>query len=278
MRKNFQEILKSAKIDLCYEYHRLYTLFYEKKIGFDDEMFRRLYSTLHDIINSKFRLVSFRNNALDLDDFDRVNGFTFSENHSNVDIDLFLTFCEYLTNIINDIKGHLPYEFFELCDLIDHQIDVVIEQIGYMEFEKDELISYVPKNAAAIAVAEIIENDELSYNTIFYNHHSLKNNLESKKSILLKYANLIESRKTEAKGFCDTLLDNISYAMNNFNIRHNNIEITSKAYKKPFATLSASEKENLYDATYQLCLEFFLALDNKNTFDIFTKLKKQEAK
>lgn len=276
MRKSFADILKSAQFNVTTEYYRLKTLFYERKIKyFPKNSAYSITTTLHDLINSWFTLVSFRNNALSLDDFDSANGFTFSQYHSSVGIDYFVTFCEYLVNIIADIYGNLPDEFGGICQLINQQIKVSIEKMGYMPLEQDNLISYVPKNASAITVAEIIEDDDLSYNTIFYNHHSLSGDIEGKKEILLKFANLYESRKSEAKGVCDKVSENLSYAFNNFNIRHNNIDPASKSYQEFFAKLSEPEKEELYDDTYQLCLEFFIALDNKDKIKKFEDIRRK---
>lgn len=276
MRKSFADILKSAKFDINTEYIRLKNLFYESKIQYAPpySVYMKT-ASLREIINNLFPCVSFRNNALSLDDFDSANDFTFSQYHSSVDIDYFVTFCEYLKNIIADIYGRLPDEFQGICQLINQQIEVSVEKMGYMPLEQDNLISYVPKNAFAITVAEIIEDDDLSYNTIFYNHHSLSGDLDGKKEILLKFANLYESRKSEAKGVCDKVSENLRYAFNNFNIRHNNIDPASKSYQEFFAKLSEPEKEELYDDTYQLCLEFFIALDNKDKIKKFEDMRKR---
>lgn len=276
MRKSFVDILHSAQFDVTTEFDRLKTLFYKQTIKYQPQNSIYIKNiTLHDIINSWFALVSFRNNALSLDDFDSANDFTFSQYHSSVDIDYFVTFCEYLENIILDIQKKLPSDFWGVCNLIVQQIHNSIEKICYMELKKDDLISYVPKNATAINAAEIIGDDDLSYNTIYYNHHSLSGDLEGKKEILIKFANLFESRKAESKGVCDKLSENLSYAFNNFNIRHNNIDPASKSYQEFFAKLSDFEKEELYDDTYQLCLEFFIALDNKNKIKKFEDMRKR---
>lgn len=274
MRKTFADILKSSKFDITTEFYRLKKLFFEDKCAYRPYG-RYTLSTLREIINNRFTKVSFRNNALSLDDFDTINGFHFEEYKSHVEIEDFLIFCEYLINIINNIQEFLPESFFSLCELIKEQINTAISKMNFMKLEKDNFISYVPKNATAITVAEIIEDDDLSYNTIFYNHHSLSGDIEGKKEILLKFANLFESRKSKAKGVCDKVSENLSYAFNNFNIRHNNIDPSSKSYQEFFAKLSNSEKEELYDDTYQLCLEFFIALDNKDKIKKFEDIRRK---
>ena len=274
MRKSFADILNNAQFNIEIEYYRLKKLFYEKNIVYSSYG-QPISSTLYKIINNRFSHVSFRNNALSLEDFDHVNGFTFNDYKSNIDIDLFLTFSEYLINIINDIMESLPTAFLPTCGLIQEQICTAIEKMNFMEIRQNNLISYVPKNATAITAAEIIEDDDLSYNTIFYNHHSLSGDIEGKKEILLKFANLYESRKSEAKGVCDKVSENLSYAFNNFNIRHNNMDPASKSYQESFAKLSNYEQEELYDDTYQLYLEFFIALDNKVKIKKFEDMRRK---
>ena len=274
MRKSFADILNNAQFNIETEYYRLKKLFYENHIIYSP-LGITTSSTLYNIVNHRFTNVSFRNNALTLEDFDNINGFSFTEYQANIDVDLFLTFCEYLVNIITDIKDSLPEAFFPTCELIQEQICTAIEKMNFMEIRQNNLISYVPKNATAITAAEIIEDDDLSYNTIFYNHHSLSGDLESKKEILLKFANLFESRKAEAKVVCDKLSENLSYAFNNFNIRHNNMDPASKSYQESFAKLSNYEQEELYDDTYQLYLEFFIALDNKVKIKKFEDMRRK---
>ncbi len=275
MRKSFADILNNAQFNIETEYYRLKKLFYEKHILYHPRGVPTS-STLYKIINARFTNVSFRNNALSLEDFDYINGFNFKEYIAEINIDLFLTFCEYLMNIIRDISSSLPEDFLLTCVLIQEQICTAIEKMNFMEIQHNNLISYVPRNASAITVAEIIEDDDLSYKTIFYNHHSLFGDIEGKKEILLKFANLYESRKSEAKGVCDKLSENLGFAFNNFNIRHNNIDPSSKSYQEFFAKLSNPEKEELYDNTYQLCLEFFIALDNKDKIKKFEDMRKNK--
>ncbi len=274
MRKTFADILKSSQFDITTEYYRLKKLFYEEKCAYRP-FGQYTLCTLREIINTNFTKVSFRNNALSLDDFDKTNGFNFTEYKAKVEIEDFLIFCEYLINLINDIQGLLPESFFSLCDLIKEQINTCITKMNFMKIISEDKILYVPKDASAIAVAEIIEDDDLSYKTIFYNHHSLSGDIEGKKEILLKFANLYESRKSEAKGVCDKVSDNLSYAFNNFNIRHNNIDPSSPKFKDFFAKFSNDEVEELYNDTYQLCLEFFISLDNKDKIKKFEIMRKQ---
>ena len=88
MRKSFADILNNAQFNIETEYYRLKKLFYEKESIYYSNA-RTVVSTLYESINARFTKVSFRNNALTLEDFDCINGFSFTEYHANIDIDLF---------------------------------------------------------------------------------------------------------------------------------------------------------------------------------------------
>ena len=271
MRRNFAQILKSAKIDIKKEYSKLYSLFYDK----DD----RDGKSLADLISMNFEGVYFRGTCLDLDEFDEEHGFRFVEQPQDFDMDYLVSFCEYIYNLVL----HFEERFF-LAQLNKQfyleQISKVIEAIGYVQASEDGLTIFVPKDSVAMAVSEsehIPEN--VSYKVIAYNHHSMKGNLDSKKQTLLVLTGLLEPKRKELQKIDKQLETDLFYAFNNFNIRHNNIEPTGTKYKKPVADLTKEQLEQTYDDTYQMCLLAFMQLDNLEIKKRFEELKtKIEAK
>lgn len=271
MRRNFAQILKSAKIDIKKEYSKLYSLFYDK----DD----RDGKSLADLISMNFEGVYFRGTCLDLDEFDEEHGFRFVEQPQDFDMDYLVSFCEYIYNLVL----HFEERFF-LAQLNKQfyleQISKVIEAIGYVQASEDGLTIFVPKDSVAMAVSEsehIPEN--VSYKVIAYNHHSMKGNLDSKKQTLLVLTDLLEPKRKELQKIDKQLETDLFYAFNNFNIRHNNIEPTGTKYKKPVADLTKEQLEQTYDDTYQMCLLAFMQLDNLEIKKRFEELKtKIEAK
>ena len=62
--------------------------------------------------------------------------------------------------------------------------------------------------------------------------------------------------------------------LNNFNLRHNNIDINCKKhYKKVIAEMKDDELEEWYDELYQMILLVFLELDNKDRTIKFKEIK-----
>lgn len=112
-------------------------------------------------------------------------------------------------------------------------------------------------------MVDIVE-DSLAKIILEYNHYLLKGDLERKKAILLKIAHVLESKKQEIKKINYQLHSDYSYLINNFNIRHNNCDISNtKNYNEKFVKMSDQEKEEWYDEIYQMGLLIFLLLENK---------------
>lgn len=137
----------------------------------------------------------------------------------------------------------------------------LIDDLGYEAriFEDEEKVILVEKDAAMIAVAEIIE-PELEKDVIEYNHHLLKGDIVGKRKILKTLADKFEPMKSELKKINKDLESNTSYLLNKMNIRHNNIEGSNAIeYVK---NLSAGELEEWYDEIYQMILLCILEYDN----------------
>ena len=271
MRKNFADILKSANIDIQKEYEKLYEMLYDQDLdnGYGPK------TSLYDEYNENFIHMWFRGTSLSLEDFDDEYGFDFDKYPPNFDIEYLIRFCEYFYNLSTAYMG-VPnlLDRFNVT-LITQQIYRVIEKIGYMPAEQDGFTIFVEKSIPAIAVSEIVPN-ELSYKVISYNHHSMKGNLENKKETLLKLANLLEGKRKQLKSINSSLEDDLFYAFNNLNLRHNNKDISYKEkYKKYIADMSNAELENWYDEIYQMCLLAFLEIEQIARKKSFNELKRR---
>ncbi len=270
MRKNFAEILKSAKIDIKKEYEKLYEMLYDQDLdnGYGPK------TSLYDEYNENFIHMWFRGTSLSLEDFDDEYGFDFDKYPPNFDIEYLIRFCEFY-NLSTAYMGVPNLLDRYNVTLITQQIYRVIEKIGYMPAEQDGFTIFVEKSIPAIAVSEIVPN-ELSYKVISYNHHSMKGNLENKKETLLKLANLLEGKRKQLKSINSSLEDDLFYAFNNLNLRHNNKDISYKEkYKKHIADVSNTELENWYDEIYQMCLLAFLEIEQIARKKSFNELKRR---
>lgn len=251
MRRSFAQALKNGKISINDEYSRLYDLFYIEDY--------RDGQSMRDYVNRNIIHMPFRNTCLSLDEFDSQYGFNFTENPDDLDEDYLISFCEYVYNLLLCLNDGAFLEPFGKS-LFFQQILKVVENMGYEELSEDGFTIFVPKNSIAneVAQSELIP-EELSYKVIEYNHHSM--DLKGKKEILLKLANILEPKREALKIANKSLEENIFYVLNNFDIRHNNTDKSSKNYKQYVAEMPKDELAKIYDFLYQMILMSFMELE-----------------
>ena len=255
MRRNFAQVLREGKVDIHREYSKLYSLFYGKD--------NRDEKSIADIISSNFQLIPFRGTCIDLEDFDETHGLNFVEQPRDFNVDYLIDFCEYIYNFVLCLEPHYFFHSFSQSDFLD-QILRVIEAVGYMSVCEDGCTIFVPKNSAAIAVSESsFVPEHVSYKIISYDHHSMKGQLEDKKSTLLRFASILEGKRSDLKSINKNLESDLFYLFNNLNIRHNNVNSNDSKYKAYVAKMSCNELEHWYDETYQMCLLAILELEHK---------------
>ena len=231
----------------------------------------------YDELSERFIGFYFRGTCLSIDEFNDLHEFHFERDPANFSIDNLVNLCEYIYNML---MGYQSTQFsfgyngpaFINVQFYLNQIGQVIEKIGYMQTAEDNFTIFVEKSPAAIAVTEsslIPEN--ISYRLISYNHYSMKENLDAKKTTLLILADLLEPQRASLESIDKTFASDLFYAFNNFYIRHNNMDPQSPKYKKPIGDLPKEQLERWYDEVYQMCLLAFLRLehaDRKKDFDV----------
>ncbi len=253
MRRNFAQVLKAGKVDPKAEYEKLLDLFYSRDTQ-DGK-------STEDCASATFLSFPFRGTCLTLEEFDHTHGFVFEKNPKLFDLDYLINFCEYVFNLVIWIPDHFFFSSFSKPMFIEH-IMKVVEAVGYMQSQEDNFTIFVPRDNAAIAVSESkLIPDGMSYKVIAYNHHSMKGDLHGKRQTLLLFADLLEPLRAELERIDKKFSSDLFFAFNNFNIRHNNIDASSKHYKKPVAELTSEEMEQIYDEVYQMCLLAFMRLD-----------------
>lgn len=280
MRRNFAQILLEVKIDPQLEYQKLYGMLFERNIPVSNS--NRI--SAYDELSECFINFSFRGTCLTLEEFNDLYGFHFEKEPTDFKIDDLVSLCEYMENLLIgylNIPLGFPYGYGSIRPQIINvqfylqQISQVIEKIGYMQANQNGLTIFVEKSPATVAVAESnLVPIELSYQLISYNHHSMKGQLETKKSVLIQLASLLEPKRADLKAADKVLENDLFYLFNNLNIRHNNVDSTSTGKYKPFvAQMKTEELERWYDETYQMCLLAFLQLEHLERKAEFDKLK-----
>lgn len=254
MRRNFAQVLKEGKIDLKNEYSKFYEIFYGKESG--DDM------SIADMVSHNFINYHFRGTCLTLEEFDEIYGFNFEKEPKDFNEDYLIDFMEYIYNYI--VQLNYNSLFFGLnTHFYMQQIHKVVDMMGYVFANANGITIFVPRDNNAIAVAESeLIPDNISYKVLEYNHHSLKGDIEAKREILVKLANVLESYDKKLNGINQTFKSDLFQLINSCNIRHNNKDKSSNYYKKYIAELSDVELEHTYDEIYQMCLLAFMQLEH----------------
>lgn len=276
MRRCLSDVLKAKNFDYKVEYQRLYSLFYKtivKEGRYCDEI------SLYEHCSKYFlRFPLFlRSTCVSLKDFNDEFNYKYIYWYAIDTIDELISFCEYSYNLTmylgNSCTVYSSDIGSEYGSFYIDQILYVIEKFGYMQNKKDGITDFVPKNPAAIAVAEIIDED-LAYDVIEYNHHSMRGDLLAKKTTLLRFANLLEPKRSDLKAVNEKLSVNIFFMFNNLDLRHNNSTDGDKNYQQYTEQMTKEDLEAWYDELYQMCLLAFLEIDNIERAEKVDVLKK----
>ncbi len=264
MRRNFAQILKSAKIDPKIEYQKLYSMLFDRSIQVSPSKMISAFDEMSDYFSGFY----FRGTCLSIEEFNDLYGFHFDREPDGFNIDNLIMLCEYMHNMLIAYQGAshmsgygympLPQQAINIQFYI-MQISTVIEKIGYMQVSQDGFTIFVEKSPAAIAVAESeMIPEKLSYQIISYNHYSLKGNITEKKNVILQLADLLEAKRNQLSVIDSDFCSDLFYLFNKMNLRHNNIDSELKGkYVQIVAEMPANDLEKWYDEIIRcVCLHF----------------------
>lgn len=221
-----------------------------------------------------------RNRCLSCEDIRKRLNITKFDIRNRLKHEQILIYLEYLANMIWLCdKGLSRWDYYwstKYYEWLKENLADIIDSMNYETqiFEDEEKVILIEKNAAATAVAEIIE-PELAYEVIQYNHYLMKGNIEGKRRILKILADKVEPIKAEFKRLKihKELESDVGFLLNKMNIRHNNIE--GKNAIDYVKNLTEEEMEYWYDETYQLILLCILEYDNIQRIEKIAELKKK---
>lgn len=254
MRRTFAQVINAGKIDIKNEYSKFYELFYGKD--------SRDSRSIADMVDDNFINYHFRGTCLSLDEFNKVYDFNFQRQPQNFDEEYLVSFMEYIYNFIIGLNDNLYFYDINKSFYLN-QLQCVADKIGYIAIYKEGITSYVQRDCNAISVAEseyIPEN--ISYKVLAYGHRSMKGDIEAKKEVLVKLANILEGKRKKLEGIDNKFSSDLFHLINSCNIRHNNIEESSGKYRKYIADMDVNVLEKTYDEIYQMCLLAFMRLEH----------------
>ena len=146
MRRNFAQILKEAKVDIKKEYDRLYKLFYCKELNRGIEKYNSIYA----LFGAFFEHFPLRGTCISIKDFDEQYGFAFVKDPVDFNIDLLVSFMEYIYNLTLAYQGGsqcttIGIKNFNLTFLLE-QVDRVCTSIGYTQISCEGIIVFIRKS------------------------------------------------------------------------------------------------------------------------------------
>lgn len=262
MRKNFFDLLRDSEVDINRELQKLKSLFAEKCCYFSYKEY-----SLYDLISDDFlECYKRREHYLSLKellDSIEVMSSGFSE------YDKYFLFAEMYIDLFSVLDDYYDDNVTRQKKLIRKQINKIINSLGYKFINMDDREIIVEDNVFANEAAQIVtEFDDVkdALSILEYNHFSNKGNIERKKEILKKIADLLEpwrkplNKSNELKALLKVnhdkiqALEKLFYMYNKFNIRHNNED-------QMLTELSDKEIESWYDKVYTLSLFIILGKD-----------------
>lgn len=263
-RKNIFEILSNNEIDVLKEINKISNLLNNEKIvSYYDEYGREHKITILQYLEIERIFLNWQYRKTYLTINEMINDICVDKTpKSDEEI---ITYMEFVINILtlfdnNHVSGYKVDK--DILKALADNVMYVLEFLNLKPIEKDkDIYILVEKNSSVTAVSEIIEDKNLSFQIVEYNHYLLKGNLKKKKDILLSLADKLEPKRKVLSNINSNLENNLFYLFNNCCIRHNNKE-KGKHFKKYMSKISDSELENIYDETYQMVLLAFLLLDN----------------
>lgn len=207
--------------------------------------------------------------CLDLQDFFETLGIDELDYYFPRELDDLLIFIEILYNFWylaeNYIISHkTEFELYDTSDVLKTLMDECLSEYNQRAyyFPEEEKCIIAEDSPQVTAAAEATE-PEIALDIVRYNHRQLAGDVAKKKAILKTLGDYLEGRKREITDINSALYNTITGALNNLNIRHNNIAPENKSYyHEAVADMPQEELEQHYDDLYQLILLAILEIDN----------------
>lgn len=268
MRKNIFEIAK-ANENIQKDIKRIIRLFNTEKVIVTGQntLLETNYILIDFIRSYCFSKWKNRGHCIDMQDYFETINYRHLEIYAPNDQECMLLFVELVYNfwkLAYAKIGNDKIKCYQNFILLREILDDVLENLNYKTYydEAKEQVLVIEDKPEITAVAEIVK-EPIALDVIKYNHHTLKGNIELKKKILLALGADLEPKRKQLKTINSTLEDNIFRILNEFNLRHNNIDPQdNKNYHADIAALSSQQLEEWYDELYQMILLAYLALDN----------------
>lgn len=270
MRRSLFDLL-DEELDCAAEYNKLFDMLYEATMKLGG--YQCSYVNLFDNFIKDWKYRGTFINAREIIDSinSKINPISNPE-------EAILYLCEFVLNIREFFiyKQTRISEGMIFKDKIFHDnVMTILDKLGYESFKEEEYkIKICVKNSDAATTAQIVEDINLAKLVLSYNDFRIRNNANDKRDILLKIIKFFEADRPKIKSINKSLETNIGAAINNLNLRHNNIsgkdkvEFTSKLSQEQFV--------DFYDKVYYMLLMAFRLIELPEVNKEFDELREKK--
>ncbi|MBP3708083.1 MAG: hypothetical protein J6J36_05700 [Clostridia bacterium] len=267
--KEYLKLKEMISKDILYStsFYEAYSLIQIFGIYFEDWKYRNLYCTAEEFIKSVQK-----------------------EMRAEPNLKKLLILCDLVVNMRAFVywrlhRGTLPenhkwddrlaYGGYKFRDsVLTGYINRILEILNYeVKIFEDYKCYIVKKDDIVEEAINVVDNISIATQIWKYNDFRIEKDVEAKKDILKKLADYFEGKKNEIKGVNNSLYNDISFALNSFNIRHNNKE--GKNAKEYIKNASNDELIELYDCTYEMLLMSFRLVELPKTQEKISKIREQ---
>ena len=272
---HLHDILGMKMTDYELERLRLETLF--SKTQFYDSFYGGGTTTLKEMSEESFRSSPMRGTFIGIDDLmESCRGYWLKPS-----LDGLLLYCEVLFNIAICANGMIKNcgSALEIQNQLSANIVTILEKTGYdLQKGEDGIYFVAQKNAVATDVIQELDDKHLALAILEYNRFSMKGEIERKRELLNVIGQAVEPilKDATAKTRSPEVFDDVRFALNRLNIRHNNV---AGANEQPMLkNLSKEELETAYDDLYSSMLVLLKISQLKEGHARMDALKKQMTK
>ena len=240
---HFYERVLNGDIDYYKEINKFIRLFEEETIHTD--IYYNSVSIAKYINEMFFRKLDLSTNFVSL--FDLL-----AEIKKEINVNCFVEYAELILSISAQLKNKEYYSYSDK-ESVEEQLSLIIKVI---EFDLEKLnLEYqfinndagcvaiiLPKEALVESVIEDVEDQNISRGIIEYKSIKMEGNVDEKEKLLCSFGKYIEPllKNDELKEKNKRLFDDVSFMLNNFDLRHNNKDTNEQKYYR--ATLKDREK------------------------------------
>ena len=247
---HLKDLLHGKMADFQQEKIRLQTIFEKTPFDIYVEFAYQEY-TLKQYLSEAFLSTPIRGTYTDINDFLQST----CRYWNTPDLEGLLFYCEVVANILYLCSAHIRIWDDSAAGLKEQclqNIDIILDKTGHkFVTDEDGICAVIKKDALAASVIEDIDDKTAAKAILEYNRFNMKGDLEGKRKLLKQIGDFIEptlQKRNKLPAPLNELADDVSFCLNNLNIRHNNKAGNHK--KDVLDTLPDKDLEVLYDDAY----------------------------